>query len=333
MLRTPFGSHAFVVSLAVLGGACSKEPAPAPGPTAPPQAPAAAPAAPAAAPEPVVTLDPTQLAEEACGQILVVSYAGAAHAKEGVTRDKDAARARATELLAKVRAGADFAALAKTDSDAPSSAASGGIMGTFGRSEWPAIHKPLEATVYGLAVDAVAPNVVETPYGFVLVRRCAVEKAHSRHVLIRYQGAQNAGPEVTRTKQDAFKLASEIQRKLTSGSDFAEVARENSEDSSAERGGDVGSHGRGRLAAAYEEALFKMKVGEISVVVESENGYHVIQRLPPDVEPTVADVPVAPEPESEVDIAKAAADAKEAKAAPTAKPAAKPAAAKVRAAK
>lgn len=307
--------------------ACSKEPAPAPEPPAPPTAaPAPAAQAPAAAPTqaPASVLDPVAAAEEACGQIVVVSYAGADHAKEGVTRDKEAARARAVELLAKLKAGANFAELAKTESDAPTSAASGGIMGTFARSEWPAIHRPLEAAVYGLAVDTFAPDVVEAPYGFVLVRRCAVEKAHSRHILVRYAGAKDAPADVKRIKPDAFKLASDLQRKITSGSDFAEVAKANSEDSSAERGGDVGTHGRGRMAAAYEDSLFKMKVGEVSVVVESEYGFHVIQRLPMEDQPVVEEPAVVPAPKAgEKTGARPAAATKAAAKAPKHAPAAK----------
>ena len=73
---------------------CSKqEPAPpAPAPEAPaPEAPAAAEPTPTAAPEPAATAGPVDPNEEACGQILVVAYKGAAHAGEAVTRDKDAA--------------------------------------------------------------------------------------------------------------------------------------------------------------------------------------------------------------------------------------------------
>lgn len=286
-------------ALATAASACSKEepsapsPSPAaeaaPSPTAEP-----VPAAPPATPEPAA-LAAQAASEEACGQILVVAYRGAAHAAPSITRDKDAAKARAGELLAKLAAGADFAALAKEHSDAPTSAPIGGIMGTFARSEWPPIHQPLEATVFSLEVGAFAPAVVEVPYGFVLVRRCPVEKAHSRHVLVRFAGAKNAGPEVTRTKQEAFARATQIQRRATSGEGFASLARAGSEDSSAERGGDIGTWGRGRLSAAYEEALFALRDGGISIVVESENGYHVIQRLPldPALPPQAAPAPAS----------------------------------------
>ena len=68
--------------------------------------------------------------------------------------------------------------------------------------------------------------------------------------------------------------------KLTDGADFAKLAMKRSEDSSAVRGGELGSLGRGRLAIPFEAALFPMKTGELSTVVETEFGYHIIQRLP-----------------------------------------------------
>ena len=97
----------------------------------------------------------------------------------------------------------------------------------------------------------------------------------------RYRGAKNAGDDVTRSKSAAEALAREIHAQVTAtGADFAAIARERSEDSSAARGGDVGNVGRGRLAAAYEAAAFALPTDGISGVVESEFGYHVIQRLP-----------------------------------------------------
>jgi len=262
--------------------ACGKDapPAPTPAPAQPAEKVAKAkPQQPEAAKEQAA---PAQPAEEACAQIVLSSYKGAAHAPKGVARSKEAAKTRAEELLAKAKKpGSDFAALAKDNSDAPSSAPSGGHIGTFTKADWPEIHAPLRDTVFGLKVDEVAPAVVEAPYGFVVLRRCPIERAASRHILIRYKGAKNAGPEITRSKAEAHKLAAELQRKVTTGGDFAELARSSSEDSSAERGGDIGAQPRGRLSAAYEAALFKLRVGEISGVVESEHGYHIIQRIHP----------------------------------------------------
>ncbi len=152
-------------------------------------------------------------------------------------------------------------------------------MGTYRKQEWPALHAAIQDTVFGLQVNETAPQLVQAPYGFVIVHRCLVEKAHARHVLIRYRGAKNAGPEITRSQDDARKLAVELQHKLSQGADFAQIAKASSEDASKARGGDIGSPGRGRLAPAFEDALFALKVGELSTVVQSEYGFHVIQRL------------------------------------------------------
>jgi hypothetical protein len=74
--------------------------------------------------------------DEACGQIIVVSYRGAVAASDAITRTKAEAKTRAETLLQEAKRG-DFASIAKSSSDAPSSAPRGGVIGTFTRAEWP----------------------------------------------------------------------------------------------------------------------------------------------------------------------------------------------------
>jgi peptidyl-prolyl cis-trans isomerase SurA len=121
---------------------------------------------------------------------------------------------------------------------------------------------------------------VDAPYGYVVLRRCKVEKAHARHLLIRYAGAKNAKPEITRTREQARQLAQALLAGIHDERSFAEAIAKSSEDASRERGGDLGSVGRGRLALSFETALFGLKVGERSGVVESEFGFHILERLP-----------------------------------------------------
>lgn len=216
---------------------------------------------------------------EACGQILVVSYAGALAAAGSVTRTKPQARERAETLLREARHG-DFATLARDSSDAPSSAPRGGIMGTYGKTEWPELHAALKAPLFRLKEGEVAPKLVDAPYGYVILRRCKVEKARARHLLVRYAGAKNAKAEITRTREQALRLAQELLAGIHDGPSFAAAIAKSSEDASRERGGDLGSVGRGRLALPFETALFGLKVGERSGVVESEFGFHILERLP-----------------------------------------------------
>lgn len=246
--------------------------APAPAPAAPVPAPVAAPA-PAAPPETAAT------AQEACGQMILVAYKGAAHAKPGITRSKAAAEQRARELLGKLQSGADFGALAKTESDAPSSAPRGGVMGTYAKADWPDLHKALRDPLFALGIGQNAAQPIDADYGYVLLRRCPIQKAHARHILVRYKGAKNAEG-VTRDKAAAKTRADELLAKLQAGADFAELAKTESEDGSAARGGDIGSRGRGLLALPFEQALFALQPGQRSGVVETEFGFHIIERLP-----------------------------------------------------
>lgn len=273
-MPTPRRATPSLALLLLAGLACSSPAEPAP--AAPPAVPA--PAAPLPPPAPLAAPIVTN---EACGRILVVAYEGAAHAPDTVTRDKTAAAARAGELLAKVAAGASLAELARTESDAPSSAARDGIMGTYVKPDWPELHAALREPVFALPVGAVAPQPIEADYGYVLLQRCPIEKARSRHILVRYKGAKNADKTIKRSKPAAEARAKELLKKVQDGSDFAALATAESDDTSKERGGDVGLQGRGLLAPAYDRALFGMEVGKLALI-ESDFGYHVIQRLPED---------------------------------------------------
>jgi parvulin-like peptidyl-prolyl isomerase len=113
------------------------------------------------------------------------------------------------------------------------------------------------------------------------LQRCPVDKARSRHILVRYAGAKNADKAIKRKKAQAEARAQDLLTKLQNGADFAALARAESDDSSKERGGDVGLQGRGLLAPAYDGALFAMEVGELTLV-ETDFGFHVIERLPDD---------------------------------------------------
>lgn len=72
--------------------------------------------------------------------------------------------------------------------------------------------------------------------------------------------------------------AQEVLKKINAGEDFAELAKEYSTDSSAENGGDLGFFGKGDMVAEFEEAAWALDIDEVSDIVKSEHGYHIIKK-------------------------------------------------------
>lgn len=97
-------------------------------------------------------------------------------------------------------------------------------------------------------------------------------QVRARHILLRLT------PDATPAVRDSVtKLAAELERRAKGGEDFAMLARAFSQDGSAQQGGDLGFFGRGAMVAPFEEAAFALGVGEVSEVVETPFGLHVIK--------------------------------------------------------
>lgn len=107
----------------------------------------------------------------------------------------------------------------------------------------------------------------------------APKKIGARHVLVQWMGSERAASSIVRTRDQALSLAKEVHRRAKSGEDFARLAVEYSDEpNAAARGGSLGRFSRGQMVGAFEEAAFKLKVGEISEIIETPFGFHVIQR-------------------------------------------------------
>lgn len=78
-------------------------------------------------------------------------------------------------------------------------------------------------------------------------------------------------------KEEVKKQIEEIKAKLDAGGDFAELAKEFSEDGSAAEGGDLGYFGTGVMVQQFEDAAFALNAGETSGIIETEFGFHIIK--------------------------------------------------------
>ena len=208
---------------------------------------------------------------------ILIMHTASERAKPGVTRTKDEAQKLAEELYGKLQKGADFAALARQHSDCPSGVEAGGDLGIFQDAEMtPAFSQAVKA----LEVGEIS-KPVETPFGYHLIKRQKVEEVHARHILIMHQGSKRRPASVTRTAEEARQLIQEIADKLKAGADFAALARQHSDCPSGKRkGGDLGSFSKGRMAPPFEKAAFALQENQISDIVETDFGFHLIQRLP-----------------------------------------------------
>jgi peptidyl-prolyl cis-trans isomerase C len=102
------------------------------------------------------------------------------------------------------------------------------------------------------------------------------DQVRASHILLMYQGS--ARSTATRTKDQASQQIAEIKRQLDGGADFAQLAQQHSDCPSGQRGGDLGSFGRGQMVKPFEDTAFGMPVGAVSDVVETDFGYHIIKR-------------------------------------------------------
>lgn len=101
----------------------------------------------------------------------------------------------------------------------------------------------------------------------------------ARHILVMHMNSQQKPEGITRTREEALERAKEVLLKLRGGADFTEMVSEyTDEPGGVERGGDLGVFKRDVMVKPFSDAAFKLKVGEVSEVIETSYGWHVIKR-------------------------------------------------------
>ncbi|MGH7436314.1 MAG: peptidylprolyl isomerase [Polyangiaceae bacterium] len=101
----------------------------------------------------------------------------------------------------------------------------------------------------------------------------------AQHILVAYKTAKRAPKGVTRSKADAKARAAEALAKIKAGTSFEDAVKEYSDDAgSADRLGSVGKFHRADMDPAFSDAAFALRPGQVSDVVETPFGFHVIKR-------------------------------------------------------
>ena len=203
------------------------------------------------------------------GQILIA-------VPENATADQvSALQARAQQVLARARAGEDFAKLAREFSESRDKV-TGGVLGLRVADRYPPLF--VEAT-HSLPVGAFAP-LLRSGAGFHILKviekkqagmpGVAVTQTRARHILLR---TGNQVPESA-----AVARLADFKRRIEAGqADFAVLARENSQDGSAKEGGELGWANPGQFVPEFEEVMNGLAPGQIAAPLVSRFGVHLIQ--------------------------------------------------------
>lgn len=227
-------------------------------------------------PEATGKIDPARVpnpdqkaAQEVSVEFLTIAYQGSRNPKQPLYYDK----AGALEVAQKIvdlarRQGTDFSKLVQEYTDLPQ------------QTKIPDIRDVAEVPPFlkgALKLDAgQISDPVDSPFGYLIFKRIESSMIEASHILISYAGALRS--QQKRTKAEAQKLAEEILGKLNKGEDFAEMAQTHSNGPSATNGGSLGRFSQGAMVPAFDEAAFALQPGEVSQVVETPFGFHIIKR-------------------------------------------------------
>ncbi|MCE3273689.1 MAG: survival protein surA precursor (chaperone surA)-like protein [Ramlibacter sp.] len=232
----------------------------------------------------VTELDIDQyLREQQAGAATALTEINLAHILVGVPENAPAPQvaqlqAKAQQLLQRARAGEDFGKLARENSDAAGAAQNNGAIGLRPADRLP----PLFVEAVRNVPNGGFADLVRSAAGFHIVKvvekrqsatpGMTVTQSHARHILLR------PGPQLTEAQ--ARERLADYKRRIAAGqADFAQLARDNSQDASARNGGDLGWTSPGMFVPEFEEVVNALAPGQIADPVTSRFGVHLIQLL------------------------------------------------------
>ena len=203
---------------------------------------------------------------------ILVAHSMAKGADPDLDRTQEQAKTKADQLLQQIKSGSDFEQLAREQSDDASSKR-GGDLGVFTKG---IMHKRFEEATLALEIGQHS-DVIETPFGYHIIERMPVVEVHLDHILVQWADLKRTASE--RSREDAVLIAEQALAELNAGKPFSSVAKKFSDGPFASRGGNLGWFQKGQMVPQFDEVAFALKPGEVSAIVESAHGFHIIRRL------------------------------------------------------
>lgn len=187
----------------------------------------------------------------------------------------EGAKEKANAVLKRVLAGESFDSLVNEFSADQYSKAKGGDIYYITAG---LVVPEFEDAAYKTEVGKVYPEAVKTRFGYHIIKvtekRERIPSIRASHILITFANEAGASDTVA-----AFQKIDSIKTALKNGADFAKLAEEFSKDpGSAKKGGDLDFFSRRVMVKEFDEAAFNLKVGEVSDIVKTNYGYHLIKQ-------------------------------------------------------
>jgi peptidyl-prolyl cis-trans isomerase SurA len=180
----------------------------------------------------------------------------------------------AQALLDSILNGANYEEMVMRHSQDQFSAPAGGDLFYITAGQLP---YEFEDAAYRTKEGSVLPELAVTKYGYHIIKvtevRERIPQVRASHILINFNNAEGI-------EDEAFAAArvDSVLAELNSGADFAEVAMKYTDDPSGkQQGGDLGFFERRQMVKEFDEAVFNLQVGEVSDVVKTSFGYHIIK--------------------------------------------------------
>ena len=201
---------------------------------------------------------------------ILISHRGAVAAPERLRRTESEAKAKAEDVLAQLKSGRTFAKVALKESDDPSRS-KGGQLKPFSVGE---MTLDFEEKVFSMNIDEM--GIVQSKFGFHVVQRQLLDEVNIQSLIIQWNDSLYAT--TTRTKQEAYDLAGEIQAQMGT-IPFTELVRAHSDGPYGSRGGMSGYFQRGELNPKIEEHVFALNPNETTEIIETQIGLCLIKRI------------------------------------------------------